>query len=228
MNKKLIITYFEEFKYWLNGGKILSKYTLLAEWSDTQSEDIWRVPDGGRSKVLIVIDDEYVEFRKALAEGKTVEYLDFRDEWRNLKENCRKLEGVDLSRLRVKPDVPKFKVGDWVIHNGVYKQVTKVVDGLIDCLDNQVAVIMKDESLELWKPKEGEWCWVFNKLREVPVLRRVIKVEDNFKNRYDDEKYAKAVRVSRGDALSDEVGYRFCEPFTGKLPTYILGINKQH
>ena len=69
MNKELIKTYFEEFRHWLNGGKVLSKYTLLAEWSHHQTEDIWRIPDKDISKVLIVIDDEYREYRKALAEA---------------------------------------------------------------------------------------------------------------------------------------------------------------
>ena len=123
--------------------------------------------------------------------------------------------------LRIKPEEPKFKVGDWVIHNGEYKQVTKAIDGYIDSLDNKVAVIMKEESLELWEPKVGEWCWVFNYLREVPNLRRIIRVEDTFKYRFDDETFTKAVRVSRGNDLSDEVGYKFCEPFIGQLPTTI-------
>ena len=219
MNKTLIRQYKTEFDHWLDGGKLQAKF-VYDQWEEAPKD----VFSYSMVNFILVIDDEYVEFRKALAEGKTVEYLDFRNEWRNLKENCKKLEGVDLSRLRIKPDVPKFKVGDWVVHNGVIKQVTKAVDGLINSLDNQVAVIMKDESLKLWEPKEGEWCWVFNRLREVPILRRVIKVEDNFKNRYDDNKFTKAVRVSRGDDLSDEVGYRFCEPFIGKLPTYILSI----
>ena len=122
MNKELIKTYFEEFKHWLNGGKVLSKYTLLPEWSDCQDENIWRIPSKNITKVLIVIDDEYVEFRKALAKGKAVEYLDFKNEWRDLKENCRKLEGVDLSRLRIKPERHKFKTDDWVVHNGVIKK----------------------------------------------------------------------------------------------------------
>ena len=45
MNKKLIKKYFEEFNHWLNGGKVISKYTLLSGWSNCQSEDIWRIPN---------------------------------------------------------------------------------------------------------------------------------------------------------------------------------------
>ena len=120
-----------------------------------------------------------------------------------------------LEKYRIKPKEPKFKVGDWVVHPDV-DIPWKISQNSIDHLDNS--------ELKLWQPQPGEWCWVFNKLREIPILQRVIKVDDNFKNRYDDNKFTKAVRVSRGDDLSDEVGYRFCEPFIGKLPTYILSI----
>lgn len=146
MNKEFIKTYFKEFEHWLNGGKVLSKYTLLPEWSDNQTEDIWRIPSKDISKVLIVINDEYVEFRKALAEGKTIQYIDREEYWNDIKFN---IDNYHLSKLRIKPESPKFKVGDFVIHNGVAKIVTKAVDGYIDSLDNEVAVIMKEESLEL-------------------------------------------------------------------------------
>ena len=224
MNKELIKKYKDEFDHWLNGGKVLSKQTLLPEWSNCQDENIWKIPSNNITKVLIVIDDEYVEFRKALAEGKVVQKQDYYSkQWIDMKnDNFHSASDTQYEGVyRIKPEEPKFKVGDWVIHNGVVKQVTKVVDGLIDCLDNKVAVIMKEESLELWEPKPGEWCWVFNKLRGIPVLRRVVRVENNFKNRYDNVKFTKAVRVGREDYLDEEVGYRFCEPFIGQLPTSI-------
>ena len=206
MNKKLIITYFEEFKYWLNGGKILSKNTLLAEWSDTQSEDIWRIPDEDISKVLIVIDDEYIDYRKALIEGKTVQYnfgnyginkKDFPNTWKDLDLSIGILaDRACPENYRIKPEEPKFKVGDWVVHNGAIKQVTKAVDGLIDSLDNQVAVIMKDESLELWEPKEGEWCIMYD-TEENPDANSVTLQRWNNKSKW------KPI------------------PFIGKLPPYI-------
>ncbi len=205
MNKELIKTYFEEFKHWLNGGKVISKYTLIPTWSNCQSEDIWRIPDKNISKVLIVINDEYVELRKALAKGKAVEYLDFKNEWRDLRENCRKLEGVCLSRLRVKPEEPKFKVGDWVIHNGKYKQVTKAVDGYIDSLDNQVAVIMKEESLELWEPEDGKYFWYKNDL---------VKFHETQIN------LGLLLESARGCSYypAERNFEDYCEPFIGNLP----------
>ena len=208
MNKELIKKYFEEFNHWLNGGKVISKYTLLSGWSDCQSEDIWRIPDENISKVLIVIDDEYVELRKALAKGKAVEYLDFKNEWRDLRENCRKLEGVCLSRLRVKPERHKFKTGDWVIHNGKYKRVTKAVDGYIDSLDNEVAVIMKEESLELWEPEDEKYFWYKNDL---------VKFHETQTN------LGLLLESARGCSYypAEKNFEDYCEPFIGNLPTLI-------
>ena len=207
MNKELIKMYFKEFEHWIDGGNVQAfyikddepKWITDEECIEYEGHDNFShimqnslEPDD----VLIIIDDEYIHFRSALAEGKTVEYLDFRDEWRNLKENCRKLEGVDLSRLRIKPEVHKFKVGDWVVHNGVIKQVTKAVDGLIDSLDNQVAVIMKDESLEPWEPKDGEWCIMYDT---------------------DEDQNANSITIQRWNNKSKWKPI----PFIGKLPPYI-------
>lgn len=132
----------------------------------------------------------------------------------------------------------KFEVGDWVvdIQDGALYKIKEIKEFpeeptykrfIFSSTEETWIDIYNDEvdtnGWELWQPITGEWCWVFNYLREVPNLRRVIKVEDNFNNRFDDEKFTKAVRVNRGDDLNDEVGYRFCEPFIGQLPT-ILGL----
>lgn len=206
MNKELIKKYKAEFDHWLNGGKVISKYTLLSEWSDCQDEDIWRIPNEDISKVLIVINDEYVEFRKAIAKGKSVEYLEFKNEWRDLIENCRKLEGICLSRLRVKPEEPKFKTGDWVVHNGVVKRVTKAIDGYIDSLDNEVAVIMKEESLELWKPEDEKYFWYKND------LVKFHKTQTNL---------GLLLESSRGCSYypAEKNFEDFCEPYFGRLPS---------
>lgn len=71
MNKELIKTYFEEFKHWLNGGKLQVKFV----------NDPWEeAPEGIFSyntvNFVLVIDDEYVEFRKAMAERMKEESLE--------------------------------------------------------------------------------------------------------------------------------------------------------
>lgn len=87
MNKQLIITYFEEFEHWLNGGNVQVYYKKDSEprwWTDEESIDYDSIDNFsniiknslGLDDVLIVIDDEYVEFRKALAEGNTIQYYE--------------------------------------------------------------------------------------------------------------------------------------------------------
>ena len=216
MNKELIKIYFEEFKHWLNGGNVQVYYKKDDEpkWLTDEECIEYEGHDNFShimqnslepEDVLIIIDDEYIEFRGALANGKIVEYLDFRDEWRDLKENCVLIEAIPLKDLRIKPE-HKFKVGDWVIHNGVHKQVTKAIDGYIDSLDNQVAVIMKEESLELWEPKEEEYFWYKNDL---------VKFHETQKN------LGLLLQSARGCSYypAEKNFEDYCEPFIGKLPS---------
>ena len=217
MNKKLIKTYKTEFDHWLNGGNVQVYYKKDDEpkWLTDEECIEYEGHDNFNhiiqnslepEDVLIIIDDEYIEFREAIAKGKAVEYLDFKNEWRDLKENCRKLEGVCLSRLRIKPEGPKFKTGDWVIHNGVAKRVTKAVDGYIDSLDNEVAVIMKEESLELWEPEDGKYFWYKNDL---------VKFHETQIN------LGLLLESARGCSYypAEKNFEDYCEPFIGKLPS---------
>ena len=205
MNKELIKKYFEEFNNWLNGGKVISKYTLTPTWSNCQSEDIWRIPDKNISKVLIVIDDEYVEFRKAGAEGKQLQ-VSYNGGKTWFDKSYRKISWSKSQLVRIKPEPPKFKVGDWVIHNGVAKIVTKAVDGYIDSLDNEVAVIMKEESLELWEPRGEEYFWYKNDL---------VKFHETQAN------LGLLLESARGCSYypAEKNFEDFCEPFIGNLPS---------
>ena len=210
MNKELIKKYKTEFDHWLNGGKLLSKYTLIPTWSDCQSEDIWRIPDENISKVLIVINDEYVIYRKALAEGKIVEVAtDYNDVdgyiWKSMEDE--EFHHFNIEEIRIKPEEPKFKVGDWVIHNGEYKQVTKAIDGYIDSLDNKVAVIMKEESLELWKPKEKEYFWYRSDLVKFHKSQTDLGT---------------LLESARGCSYYPLANFEdYCEPFIGQLPSFL-------
>ena len=218
MNKELIKKYKNEFEHWINGGNVQAFYKKDDEpkWITDEEcieyegyDNFTHILQNSLEPedVLIIIDDEYIKFRGALANDKIVEYLDFRDEWRDLKENCVLIEAIPLKDLRIKPE-HKFKVGDWVIHNGVHKQVTKAVDGYIDSLDNQVAVIMKEESLELWEPKEEEYFWYKNDL---------VKFDEIKTN------CGTLLNSVRGCSYhTTEANYKeYCEPFIGQLPTSI-------
>jgi len=88
-----------------------------------------------------VQNDEYAEFRKAQADGKIIQYT-------KLMSIVDKLEDYIPEDLCIKPDEPKFKVGDWVATTGRPFLVDSSV--LSDIVDNQFAVIKP------WRPQEGE------------------------------------------------------------------------
>lgn len=201
MNKELIKKYKAEFDHWLNGGKLLAKHDNKG-WINYYGEDIWT----HSAETLIVIDDEYSMFRKALIEEENIEVFQKTTErWIKIDTIITSIRPV---LYRIKPEVHKFKVGDWVVHNGVIKQVTKAVDGLIDSLDNQVAVIMKEESLELWEPEDEKYFWYKND------LVRFHETQTNL---------GLLLESARGCSYypAEKNFEDFCEPFIGNLPTLI-------
>ena len=200
MNKELIKKYKTEFDHWLNGGKVISKYTLIPTWSNCQSEDIWRIPDKNISKVLIVINDEYATYRKALAEGKVVEVAtDYNDVdgyiWKSMED--KEFHYFSIDEIRIKPEEPQFKAGNWVVHPDA-KAPWKLSQNSINHLDNS--------KLELWQPQLGErwWFWDSGNFPELRQFKRIL-----ISNKY--ESY-------------QTFTYDYCEPFLGKLPTTLKGL----
>ena len=61
----------------------------------------------------------------------------------------------------------QFKVGDWVkTKAGFIKQISCLTGDKCDTLSIGntsvgINVVFKNE-IELWQPKEGEWCWFWN------------------------------------------------------------------
>ena len=68
MNKDLIKKYKAEFDHWMDDGKLQVKF-VNDLWEEAP-EDIFSY---NAVNFVLVIDDEYVEFRKALAEGKIIQ-----------------------------------------------------------------------------------------------------------------------------------------------------------
>lgn len=81
MDKKFIIDHKIEFNHWLNNGKLLRRtYDYedreYSDWckSDIMSDNnLW---SNSIYKPQIIIDDEYVDLRKALIDGKTIQIYD--------------------------------------------------------------------------------------------------------------------------------------------------------
>lgn len=95
----------------------------------------------------------------------------------------------------------QLKKGDWVIHNGKHKVITKMIDGLIDSLDYNTTIIWKNDQLELWIPEPGEWCWFWDEHYTTAIL-------------------AKFENISNGLFVEHHGNiFEYCEPFIGELPS---------
>jgi len=96
---------------------------------------------------LYVQDDKYADLRKARADGKVIQFLSHKGIWvdKPISEN---LEVTKVAGLRIKPEEPKFKIGDWV--TDTFKGTTfRFKEGVYE------AEYVK-EVLKLWEPKAGE------------------------------------------------------------------------
>ena len=101
MNKELIKKYKAEFDHWLNGGELLSKHPDEINWY-LVTVVLWNCP-----KMQYIINDEYVEFRQALAEGKTVEVaIDHNDIdgyiWKSVEDD--EFHHFNIDEIRIKPE----------------------------------------------------------------------------------------------------------------------------
>lgn len=205
MNKQLIITYFEEFNHWLNGGSVLmgkrDSVNNIVKWYPSVTNPFIEISES----ITVIINDEFVEFRKALAEGKTIEYLgqssnlwqELEDANFNLHQTC----------YRIKPDEPKFKVGDFVryIHhspNTLALQINNINCGRYYFV-NSCMTCVKHE-LEPWKPIKGEWCWFYDsKTNKYSHLSQFNSINNG---------YFKSMSINY---------YNFCEPFLNSKPSYL-------
>lgn len=196
MRKETIIKYEKEFLAWCKDESVL----LGAPASMHDKTLIWReVRDFNDLKPLdtvYVLNDSYSDYRKALAEGKIVQEQDyFNKQWRDMKTD--NFHGASKTLYegvyRIKPEEPKFKVGDWVVHPDA-DTPWKLTQNSINHLDNS--------ELKLWQPKPGEFCWFWNESKTHPTLA-------TFTN--------KSLGLYYSDISND--GFDFCEPFIGQLPT---------
>ena len=202
MNKELIKKYKAEFDHWLNGGNILVKMTT--GWSPVIADYNWHLNDRP-----YVIKDEYVEFRKALAEGKTVQEQDhYSKQWLDMKtDSFHKASDTQYAGVyRIKPEELKFKVGDWVrdLRDNRVFQINSVNFNLKLSTKNTVYVH--------WQPKKGEWCWFSNK-NGIPTIGQFLSIETD-----GNRKYSATFPNTPHPFITY---YDYCEPFLGQLPTNI-------
>lgn len=172
MNKEQITIHKEVIKWFCdnpNKGVWKSENNIVKKWELLDNPQFYK-------DVMYVQNDEYCKLRKALIDGKTVEYsLPTTNQW-NVVDNS-KQHFSNCFKYRVKPEKPEFKVGDWVtVNNSIllqFKQFTgdlpqwnkeldyEVVE-FIDC-NMKYRVPNFDRSIvKKWQPKENELCVFWN------------------------------------------------------------------
>ena len=191
MNKELILKFKDEFDYWVRGGKLLGRfnYTNIKNYKPEpwfEFEEIkWSL--ASFDYLDIIIDDEYVEFRKAVADGKTVQCQNrFAGDWIDIPDV--KFYGKP-SDYRVKPDEPKYKIGDWVVIHFSHledkddcpTQIRGIKDGVYYNDAGCTSPIEEGTDwyiIGYWKPKAGERCYFYN--RGIKHLGTFMGMNGNF------------------------------------------------
>lgn len=219
MRKETIIKYEKEFLAWCKGDSVLlgaptSMHDRTLIWREVRDFNDWKPLD-----TVYVLNDSYYIYRKALAEGKIIQLNEaekFSDQNRGWVDlSCTSLGSstnlFPVEYYRIKPEEPKFKVGDWVVHKskGVCK-IEKIPpsnepDDKNVWLGNKGACFINE--LELWGPKTDEFCWFWN-FTDMPTLEQFSKYHD-----LDDH-------LGNYETLTTKL-YYYCEPFIGQLPSYL-------
>ena len=168
MNKDLIKKYKTEFDHWLDGGTIQACTSI-----NGLADGYWEIVEPKwLSSSCYIINDQYVEFRKALAEGKTIHIASDSNQsyYLNgipgyLTTSCNFTLPVDS--YSIKPEEPKFKEDNWVINKS-----SKVLCKLLkeSDYDKGYFITTKDCSHYLtqvshntfthWKPNENEYVCI--------------------------------------------------------------------
>lgn len=163
MNKELIKKYKKEFEHWVNEGKLLC-YTEVEGPYYEVSDATWEFA----CDVGFIINDEYVEFRKALAEGKTVEVL---TEESNINRKYWSLDvytwtktqdidtNIEVKNYRIKPEEADIKVDEYIydIQKNKYYRIVNVLEEKVETTTFRVwKSAINGVHYKLWKPKPGE------------------------------------------------------------------------
>lgn len=96
LNKELILKYRSEFDHLVNGGTCL--YKLQSDKWYQNAELIFTDYDYKDMVSVVIINDQYVDFREALANGKVIETMIFKNDYPSsiLMAHKRKLSGKEI------------------------------------------------------------------------------------------------------------------------------------
>lgn len=171
MNKELIKKYKVEFDYWLHNGTLQVFCDASKKWNTYPSENGMKDINWSTEEIpLIIINDEFVEFRKALAEGKTIQYYECVEQhetyeildkydWLDWKSANPSVSFSKNLMYRIKPEEQHIKIGDYVydIKRNKYYRIENVLDEKVETeLFRIYKSCINDSDYRLWKPKPGE------------------------------------------------------------------------
>ena len=155
MTKEQVEKHSEVIIWWLdNADKGVFELTFIG-WEITYSPEFYPADK-------YVKNDEYAEFRKALVDGKQIQYNahchpDISGVWKRDKLLDFHLP---VANYRIKSDKPEFKIGDWIIYedNSILQ-----IDGFSIPYYKKEAfhskgLVLPLENAKLWEPKEDEYC----------------------------------------------------------------------
>ena len=214
MNLELIKKYEKEFLHMLHGGKVLmgkkDSVTNTIKWYPSVLNPFVETSES----ILIVIDDIYCTYRKALTEGKKIQFFNTKERLYDSSKPLHTWQDIDTicthgmpSDYRIKPEEPKFKVGDWITVNGPAGTFTECISGIADDTYtlSGTNICYKSQATK-WEPKAGEVCifWDNSHTNEVMIAR-----------------YSHSERSFYYPLKRPNTCYQNCMPFIGTLPPHM-------
>lgn len=217
MNLETLKKYWNELEHYKNGGSLLARIWITDDNDGDESYTIWykvgcecwdinKVFNYALDyhKLQIIINDEYSIYRKALAEGKVIEYLgQSSNVWHKVPEPDFNLHPTCY---RIKPDEPKFKVGDFVryirAHAPRALEINNINGNRYYFTNSEMSCL--EHELESWTPVKNEWCWFYDSKSSKYAIVSQFKETWN------------AEFISITDAY-----WKFCEPFLNSRPSYL-------
>lgn len=207
MSREVILKYLTEFNAWVKGQEV---YVMFSNGGHRLVDSL---EDFNEDVKYIVLKDSYFFYRKALAEGKTIQaninYWSFPKteefNWQDIASPD-SFNKFNLLNLRIKPDEPKFKVGDFVtpLNREINCSVWQI-DNILSCNTLVSGNTMLDpRTIRLWTPVKGEWCWFYDEASN--KYSHLAKFNGMWKNKF----------ISTIDTP-----WQFCEPFLNSPPSYL-------
>ena len=199
MSKEIILKYLTEFNAWVKGQEV---YVMFSNGGHRLVDSL---EDFNEDVKYIVLKDSYFFYRKALAEGKVIEYLGQSSNlWHEVPEPDFILHPTCY---RIKPDEPKFRVGDFVrcvaqLQNASPLRITRLFQDNYYVMNSKLSFL--EYELIPWTPVKGEWCWFYDsKSSKSTVLS---KFNEMWRNKF---------------RSTTDTTWNFCEPFLNSRPSYL-------